>query len=105
MEGTFFLYTKSYLTRFTELTKFMQTQPVLQYLIFPAQFAFLYSYHPSGNMGGLPADLEAKWERNHIKNAEEAFARVAEEGQSTAAPSFFKIAETENVAEPETVAA
>ncbi|KAL7514501.1 hypothetical protein ACHAXN_011790 [Cyclotella atomus] len=88
---------KSYLT--------FAWKPVLQYLIFPAQFAFLYSYHPSGNMGGLPADLEAKWERKHIKTAEEAFARVAEEGQSTAAPSFFKIAETENVEEPEAVAA
>lgn len=49
-------------------------------------------------MGGLPADLEAKWEKTHIKDAEDAFARVAEEGQSASAPSFFKIAETETVA-------
>ena len=34
---------KSYLTFFWK--------PVLQYLIFPAQFLFLYSYHPSGPMG------------------------------------------------------
>lgn len=73
-------------------------QPVLQYLIFPAQFAYLYSYHPTGSMGDLPADLESKWEKKHIKDAEEAFARVAVEGQSAAAPSFFKIAETETVA-------
>lgn len=67
-------------------------------MIFPAQFAYLYSYHPTGSMGGLPADLEAKWKKQHIKDAEDAFNRVAEEGQSVAAPSFFKIAETEAVA-------
>jgi zeaxanthin epoxidase len=76
-------------------------QPVLQYLIFPAQFAYLYSYHPTGSMGDLPADLEEKWRKQHIKDAEEAFSKVAVEGQSASAPSFFKIAETEQ----ETVAA
>lgn len=80
------------------LTSYQYIQPVLQYLIFPAQFAYLYSYHPTGSMGGLPADLEAKWKKQHIKDAEDAFNRVAEEGQSVAAPSFFKIAETEAVA-------
>lgn len=82
--------------RFTHCIIF-PIQPVLQYLIFPAQFAYLYSFHPTGNMGDLPSDLETKWEKKHITDAEKAFARVAEEGQSTAAPSFFKIAETETV--------
>lgn len=49
-------------------------------------------------MGGLPAELESKWKKQHIRDAEEAFARVSEEGQNAAAPSFFKIAETETVA-------
>lgn len=76
---------KSYLTFFWK--------PVLQYAIFPAQFAYLYSYHPTGDMGGLPAALEAKWKKQHEEDAEAAFIRVSEEGQSEAAPSFFKIAE------------
>ena len=33
-------------------------KPLLQYLIFPLQFLFLYSYHPSGGMGELPQRLE-----------------------------------------------
>ena len=83
---------KSYLTFFWK--------PILQYAIFPAQFAYLYSYHPSGSMGDLPASLEAKWKKQHEEDAEAAFTRVSEEGQSVAAPSFFKIAE-----QPETVMA
>ena len=66
---------------------------MLQYAIFPAQFAYLYSYHPSGNMRGLPADLEAKWKKQHERDAEAAFMRVEEDGQAVAGPSFFKIAE------------
>ena len=76
---------KSYLTFFWK--------PLLQYVIFPAQFAFLYSYYPSGNMGGLPKALEEKWKKTHMEGAEAAFERVSEDGQSVAAPSFFKIAE------------
>jgi len=76
---------KSYLTFFWK--------PLLQYVIFPGQFAYLYSYHPTGNMGDLPKALEAKWEKQHKIEAEAAFERVAEEGQASAAPSFFKIAE------------
>jgi len=76
---------KSYLTFFWK--------PVLQYAIFPAQFAYLYSYHPTGSMGGLPAELEAKWQEQHMKDSEAAFDRVEEDGQGIAAPSFFKTAE------------
>lgn len=76
---------KSYLTFFWK--------PVLQYAIFPAQFAYLYSYYPSGNMGGLPVALETRWRRKHEEDAETAFERVSEDGQSTATPSFFKISE------------
>ena len=83
---------KSYLTFFWK--------PLLQYAIFPAQFAYLYSYHPTGSMGDLPAALEAKWKKQHEKDAEEAFVRVSEDGQSVAAPSFFKIAETVMAAKP-----
>ena len=83
---------KSYLTFFWK--------PILQYAIFPGQFAYLYSYHPTGSMGDLPAALEAKWKKQHEDGAEAAFERVSEDGQSIAAPSFFKIAE-----QPETVMA
>jgi transposase-like protein len=48
-------------------------------------------------MGGLPAELEAKWRKQHENDAEKAFSRVEEEGQVVAAPSFFKIAESETV--------
>jgi zeaxanthin epoxidase len=80
---------KSYLTFFWK--------PLLQYAIFPAQFAYLYSYHPTGDMEGIPAALESKWKTEHYNTAEDAFARVAEEGQAAAGPSFFdkaKVSET-----------
>lgn len=78
---------KSYLTFFWK--------PILQYAIFPAQFAYLYSYHPTGSMGDLPAALQAKWKKQHKEDAEKAFARASEDGyQPVAAPSFFKISET-----------
>ena len=66
---------------------------MLQYAIFPLQFAYLYSYYPSGKMPEIAADLEAKWKKTHFKDAESAFDRVAVEGQSAAGPSFFKKAE------------
>mmetsp|Transcript_1855 Transcript_1855/g.2557 ORF Transcript_1855/g.2557 Transcript_1855/m.2557 type:complete len:590 (+) Transcript_1855:91-1860(+) len=78
---------KSYLTFFWK--------PVLQFLIFPVQFAYLYSYYPSGSMGDLPAKLEAKWKAEHEKSAEIEFARVAKEGQKSAGPSFFQKANAE----------
>jgi len=80
---------KSYLTFFWK--------PILQYAIFPAQFAYLYSYYPTGNMGDLPNFLVSKWKVEHEKTAEEAFARVAIKGQQSSGPSFFKTAENEPV--------
>jgi len=77
---------KSYLTFFWK--------PLLQYVIFPGQFAYLYSYYPSGSMGNLPADLEAKWQTKHFEDAESAFAEVAKSGQKSSGPSFFQKAET-----------
>jgi zeaxanthin epoxidase len=74
-------------------TCFVFLQPVLQYAIFPGQFAYLYSYHPSGSMKELVAELEAKWREKHVKDAEEAFARVQVEGQAEHNPSFFAKAE------------
>ena len=76
---------KSYLTFFWK--------PLLQLAIFPAQFAYLYSYYPTGSMGDLPAALEKKWKEQHEKDAEAAFELVAKEGQKSAGPSFFKKAE------------
>ena len=69
-------------------------QPLLQYVIFPVQFAFLYSYYPSGSIREIAAELEARWKVNHKLEAEKAFARVEEEGQQVAGPSFFQKAET-----------
>ena len=62
---------KSYLTFFWK--------PVLQYVVFPAQFLFLYSYHPSGHMGDLPKKLEAKWKEKHkidAKTSKKAMYRL-----------------------------
>lgn len=79
---------KSYLTFFWK--------PLLQYVIFPAQFAYLYSYHPTGNMGDVPAALEGTWREKHLAGAEEAFRKVEEEGvQRSAGPSFFEKAAVE----------
>lgn len=75
---------KSYLTFFWK--------PLLQYVIFPGQFAYLYSYYPSGSMGELPAQLEEKWKKVHVESAEKEFERVAAEGQDVAKPSFFGVA-------------
>lgn len=79
---------KSYLTFFWK--------PFLQYVIFPAQFAFLYSYHPTGNMGSLPGELAERWQKKHVEDAEAEFVRVEREGQRSAGPSFFKKAEVES---------
>jgi len=70
-------------------------KPLLQYLIFPLQFLFLYSYHPSGGMGELPKRLEAEWRERHRKGAEEAFAKAAKGQSRAAAPSFFAKAEAD----------
>lgn len=74
---------KSYLTFFWK--------PLLQYAIFPAQFAYLYSYYPTGNMGGIPAALEAKWRDSHFETSEAAFDKVEKEGRAeSSGPSFFQ---------------
>ena len=64
-------------------------KPILQYIVFPVQFLFLYSYHPSGPMGELPKRLEAEWRARHRPAAEAAFAKAARDGQGPAGPSFF----------------
>ena len=73
---------KSYLTFFWK--------PLLQYAIFPAQFAYLYSFHPTGRMDEISEKLESRWKVEHFKTAEEAFERVEKEGQKAAGPSFFE---------------
>jgi zeaxanthin epoxidase len=80
---------KSYLTFFWK--------PVLQYLIFPAQFLFLYSYHPSGPMGDLPKKLEEDWKKRHKVSSEAAFAEAKASGKTFDAASrvgsFFQNSE------------
>jgi zeaxanthin epoxidase len=80
---------KSYLTFFWK--------PVLQLAIFPAQFAYLYSYYPSGNMGGIPKVLEEAWRKKHKPTSEMAFQeadRVRREGGKVKmTASFFQKAE------------
>ena len=71
---------------------------MLQYAIFPMQFAYLYSYFPSGSMRETAAELEKKWKEVHYESSEENFKLVEKEGQSVAMPSFFKKAE---IAAPE----
>jgi len=70
-------------------------KPILQFVVFPAQFLFLYSYHPTGGMGDLPKRLEEAWRARHREDAEAAFERVAREGQKVGGPSFFAKAEVE----------
>lgn len=82
---------KSYLTLFWK--------PVLQFLVFPAQFLFLYSYNPSGGMGDLPKRLEAAWRERHKASAEEAFRRKASGEKMDAGMSFFAKAEAAEGAE------
>lgn len=83
---------KSYLTFFWK--------PVLQYMIFPAQFAFLYSYYPSGSIRETAKQLEERWRKTHYEQAEDAFVLAREEGVTVSGPSFFQKSEL-----PETVLA
>lgn len=78
---------KSYLT--------FAWKPILQYLIFPLQFAYLYSYYPSGSMGSLPGQLMQQWKEKHKVDAEIAFEKMKNEGYAAArnGPSFFAKAE------------
>ena len=73
---------KSYLTFFWK--------PVLQFAIFPLQFAYLYSYYPSGSMKETAAALAAVWKDKHKETAEEAFQKAADGYVFEAGPSFFK---------------
>lgn len=74
---------KSYLTFFWK--------PILQYVIFPLQFAFLYSYYPSGRMDDIAKALKERWEITHKETAEAAFERASEEGYvQESGPSFFQ---------------
>mmetsp|Transcript_5699 Transcript_5699/g.13850 ORF Transcript_5699/g.13850 Transcript_5699/m.13850 type:complete len:399 (-) Transcript_5699:1921-3117(-) len=83
---------KSYLTFFWK--------PILQYAIFPAQFAFLYSYYPSGRMDEISERLTEEWRKRHFESSEEAFALAKEGFVRESGPSFFQKAEL-----PETVLA
>ena len=64
-------------------------KPLLQFIVFPIQFLFLYSYHPTGSMGDLPKQLEATWRQRHKVAATAAFEKAKAEGQAVGAPSFF----------------
>ena len=64
-------------------------KPLLQNIVFPLQFLFLYSYHPTGSMGDLPKQLEEAWRKRHKPAALAAFAKAKEEGQEVSGPSFF----------------
>lgn len=88
---------KSYLT--------FAWKPVLQYMIFPLQFAYLYSYHPTGDMKDLPKALEAKWKEFHKKESQAAFEKVAKEGIGSfkTGPSFFQKAKVEETNVPKSV--
>jgi zeaxanthin epoxidase len=81
---------KSYLTFFWK--------PVLQYLIFPAQFAFLYSFYPSGRLDEITEKLNARWKVQHKKSAEEVFAKADSGFKFDSGPSFFKKAELRETA-------
>lgn len=81
---------KSYLTFFWK--------PVLQFAIFPLQFAYLYSYYPSGSMKETAAALAAVWKDKHMESAEAAFKKAEDGFVFESAPSFFQKTE-----EPATV--
>jgi len=76
---------KSYLTFFWK--------PILQYVIFPLQFAFLYSYYPSGRMDEIAKELKDRWLITHKESAEAAFARADEGFVFESGPSFFQKSE------------
>jgi zeaxanthin epoxidase len=73
---------KSYLTFFWK--------PILQYVIFPAQFAFLYSYYPSGQLRDITAQLKERWVEQHRQDAEAAFAEKDAGVVRATGPSFFQ---------------
>jgi zeaxanthin epoxidase len=81
---------KSYLTFFWK--------PLLQYLIFPVQFAFLYSFYPSGRLDEITEKLNARWIVQHKESADAAFAKADEGHEFESGPSFFKKAELRETA-------
>lgn len=78
---------KSYLTFFWK--------PILQYAIFPAQFAFLYSYYPSGRLEDISKKLTEDWKVRHFESSEAAFKKADEGFVRDTGPSFFQKAEAE----------
>eukprot|EP00536_Pseudo-nitzschia_multiseries_P000664 jgi/Psemu1/249822/estExt_Genewise1Plus.C_80128 len=87
---------KSYLTFFWK--------PILQYAIFPAQFAFLYSYYPTGRMDDVAQKLSDEWKTRHFESSEKAFKKAEEGFVRESGPSFFQKAEVEEP-EPEPLVA
>lgn len=79
---------KSYLTFFWK--------PLLQYVIFPLQFAYLYSFHPTGEMRDISAALAAAWTENHKNGAEAAFSAKEDGFVRKSGPSFFQKSEIES---------
>lgn len=74
---------KSYLTFFWK--------PVLQFAIFPFQFAYLYSFFPTGSMKETADALESAWKEKHFKDAEATFERAKKPGfVYSGGPSFFQ---------------
>ena len=71
---------KSYLT--------FAWKPVLQYLIFPSQFLFLYSFAPTGPMGDLPKKLESQWRLRHQQDRQDALDTPSVPPPRV--PSFFQ---------------
>jgi hypothetical protein len=72
-------------------------KPVLQYIIFPAQFAFLYSYYPSGRLDEVAKKLTTEWRTRHVESSEQAFTMKEEGFVRNTGPSFFQ--KSESIAE------
>lgn len=74
---------KSYLTFFWK--------PVLQFAIFPLQFAYLYSYYPTGSIKETAKELEEAWRSKHFEEAENTFENAKRPGfVYKGGPSFFQ---------------
>ena len=80
----------------------MLYQPILQYAIFPAQFAFLYSYYPSGRLDDISKKLADDWKVKHFEASEKEFEKADQGFVRDTGPSFFQKAAVE---EPEAVEA
>ena len=73
---------KSYLTFFWK--------PLLQFAIFPAQFAYLYSYYPTGSMGDLPLLLKASGRSNTRKMLRRLLSKSRERDRRARVPRSSK---------------